>query len=212
VSDRRSHRRHIEDIAQLHSAAPDVALAATLATVGVVRRNADQGSNLAAVEPAQFGQPGGDRSDRHRTDAGHRVKPLGQGGDQRAPGRAYATATFIGSLRVAAAGRAICVAEGATTRPSIASLALAITSAAGCIIASAHMRGCRPRSRTYSMNTHLVRDDLDVDVLVVGAGPAGVALALRLRRLVARFIQIEGYRCLSLMRASGVVNCQFALA
>jgi hypothetical protein len=31
-------------------------------------------------------------------------------------------------------------------------------------------------------------------------------------RLVARFNQIEGYRCLSLMRAVGVVNCQFALA
>src|SRR5207245_6208082 len=30
--------------------------------------------------------------------------------------------------------------------------------------------------------------------------------------LVARFIQIEGYRCLSLMRASGVVKCQLALA
>ena len=33
------------------------------------------------------------------------------------------------------------------------------------------------------MNTRLTRADLDVDVLVVGAGPAGVALALRLRRL-----------------------------
>lgn len=30
--------------------------------------------------------------------------------------------------------------------------------------------------------------------------------------LVARFIQIEGYRCLSLMRAAGVVKCQLALA
>src|SRR6476659_3074442 len=30
--------------------------------------------------------------------------------------------------------------------------------------------------------------------------------------LVARFIQIEGYRCLSLMRAVGVVKCQVALA
>src|SRR5271165_3475364 len=30
--------------------------------------------------------------------------------------------------------------------------------------------------------------------------------------LVARFIQIDGYRCLSLMRASGVVKCQLALA
>ena len=29
--------------------------------------------------------------------------------------------------------------------------------------------------------------------------------------LVARFSQIEGYRCLSLTRASGVVKCQFAL-
>src|SRR5947209_15295812 len=29
--------------------------------------------------------------------------------------------------------------------------------------------------------------------------------------LVARFSQIEGYRCLSLMRALGVVKCQFAL-
>ena len=32
------------------------------------------------------------------------------------------------------------------------------------------------------------------------------------KKLVARFNQIEGYRCLSLMRAVGVVNCQFALA
>ena len=30
--------------------------------------------------------------------------------------------------------------------------------------------------------------------------------------LVARFIQIEGYRCLSLMRALAVVKCQSALA
>src|ERR1035437_9916254 len=29
--------------------------------------------------------------------------------------------------------------------------------------------------------------------------------------LVARFSQIEGYRCLSLIRALGVVNCQLAL-
>src|SRR6266481_4835277 len=29
--------------------------------------------------------------------------------------------------------------------------------------------------------------------------------------LVARFSQIEGYRCLSLMRAFGVVKCQLAL-
>src|SRR5262245_35775916 len=29
--------------------------------------------------------------------------------------------------------------------------------------------------------------------------------------LVARFSQIEGYRCLSLMRALGLVKCQFAL-
>jgi hypothetical protein len=29
--------------------------------------------------------------------------------------------------------------------------------------------------------------------------------------LVGRFSQIEGYRCLSLMRALGVVNCQLAL-
>jgi hypothetical protein len=32
------------------------------------------------------------------------------------------------------------------------------------------------------------------------------------RRLVARFSQIDGYRCLSLIRASGVVNGQSALA
>jgi len=31
-------------------------------------------------------------------------------------------------------------------------------------------------------------------------------------RLVGRFIQIAGYRCLSLMRALGVVKCQFAVA
>jgi thiaminase/transcriptional activator TenA len=30
--------------------------------------------------------------------------------------------------------------------------------------------------------------------------------------LVARFSQIDGYRCLSFMRASGVVKCQLALA
>jgi hypothetical protein len=30
--------------------------------------------------------------------------------------------------------------------------------------------------------------------------------------LVARFSQIDGYKCLSFMRASGVVKCQLALA
>ena len=33
-----------------------------------------------------------------------------------------------------------------------------------------------------------------------------------LAALVAQFSQIDGYRCLSLMRASGVVKCQLALA
>src|SRR5262245_57997808 len=38
------------------------------------------------------------------------------------------------------------------------------------------------------------------------------ALALSgMLALVARFSQTEGYRCLSLMRALGVVKCQFAL-
>jgi hypothetical protein len=32
------------------------------------------------------------------------------------------------------------------------------------------------------------------------------------KRLVARFSQIEGYRCLSLTRAFGVAKCQFAVA
>jgi hypothetical protein len=32
------------------------------------------------------------------------------------------------------------------------------------------------------------------------------------KQLVARFSQIEGYRCLSLTRAFGVVKCQLALA
>jgi hypothetical protein len=41
----------------------------------------------------------------------------------------------------------------------------------------------------------------------------GNALALLWPKvvLVARFIQHDGYRCLSLTRASGVVKCQFAL-
>src|SRR5947207_14799564 len=34
----------------------------------------------------------------------------------------------------------------------------------------------------------------------------------RVRELVARFNQIEGYRCLSLIRALAVVKCQSALA
>jgi hypothetical protein len=33
----------------------------------------------------------------------------------------------------------------------------------------------------------------------------------RIKSLVARFSQIEGYRCLSLIRAFGVENCQLAL-
>src|SRR6187431_1170271 len=38
-----------------------------------------------------------------------------------------------------------------------------------------------------------------------------IALAVRTQiALVARFIYIAGYRCLSLMRASGVVKCQLA--
>src|SRR5271166_3404062 len=37
-------------------------------------------------------------------------------------------------------------------------------------------------------------------------------LLLCILGLVARFSQIDGYRCLSLMRASGVVKCQLALA
>ena len=32
------------------------------------------------------------------------------------------------------------------------------------------------------------------------------------KRLVARFNQIEGYRCFNLTRAVGVVKCQLALA
>src|SRR3977135_2078339 len=35
---------------------------------------------------------------------------------------------------------------------------------------------------------------------------------IHFRDLLARFNQIEGYRCLSLIRASGVVKCQLALA
>jgi hypothetical protein len=42
---------------------------------------------------------------------------------------------------------------------------------------------------------------------------AGGSAALRIAsELVARFSQIEGYRCLSLTRAFGVVKCQFAVA
>jgi len=41
---------------------------------------------------------------------------------------------------------------------------------------------------------------------------AWLELTLVRTTLVARFSQIDGYRCLSLMRASGVVKCQLALA
>ena len=37
-------------------------------------------------------------------------------------------------------------------------------------------------------------------------------LAIEESNLVARFSQIDGYRCLSFMRASGVMKCQLALA
>ena len=45
-----------------------------------------------------------------------------------------------------------------------------------------------------------------------GSGSASYHPRLLLGLLVARFSQIEGYRCLSLMRAFGVVKCQLALA
>ncbi len=45
-----------------------------------------------------------------------------------------------------------------------------------------------------------------------GVLPTGAMLEVEYERLVARFSQIDGYRCLSLMRASGVVKCQLALA
>ncbi len=45
-----------------------------------------------------------------------------------------------------------------------------------------------------------------------GTPPAHLPRWLLMRILVARFSQIDGYRCLSLMRASGVVKCQLALA
>jgi flavin-dependent dehydrogenase len=45
------------------------------------------------------------------------------------------------------------------------------------------MRGCRRRRLRCSRRADLKRPDLDADVLIAGAGPAGVALALRLQRL-----------------------------
>jgi hypothetical protein len=43
-------------------------------------------------------------------------------------------------------------------------------------------------------------------------GPMTDAVRVKaLKALVGRFSQIEGYRCLSLMRALGVVKCQLAL-
>src|ERR1019366_5987244 len=55
-----------------------------------------------------------------------------------------------------------------------------------------------------------------------GSGVGGISMQLDVQALsvvtvfvtallVARFSQIEGYRCLSLIRALGVVNCQLAL-
>ena len=49
---------------------------------------------------------------------------------------------------------------------------------------------------------------MDAPIASVGARSSKI----RPRSLVARFSQIDGYRCLSLMRAFGVVKCQLALA
>jgi branched-chain amino acid transport system permease protein len=46
-------------------------------------------------------------------------------------------------------------------------------------------------------------------VIWLGGGPPVFAVCAA---LVARFNQIDGYRCLSLMRALAVVKCQSALA
>ena len=53
-----------------------------------------------------------------------------------------------------------------------------------------------------------------VDGVFYGQRPVQVDQSYldQLHQLVARFSQIDGYRCLSLMRASGVVKCQLALA
>jgi hypothetical protein len=60
------------------------------------------------------------------------------------------------------------------------------------------------------VNTPKLKDQRNATVLYVFA-LGDQRLWLR-SRLVARFSQIEGYRWLSLIRASGVVKCQLALA
>src|SRR6476660_1865086 len=65
---------------------------------------------------------------------------------------------------------------------------------------------------TPSSNSSLDHHRSDVRIAENGfATSSGVSESAKVV-LVARFIQIEGYRCLSLMRAVGVVKCQLALA
>jgi DNA replication protein DnaC len=69
-----------------------------------------------------------------------------------------------------------------------------------------------PKSSALPAAGGVARDAAAVDAAADDGEIIGRShLHSSLGSLVGRFIQIEGYRCLSLMRAVGVVNCQLAL-
>jgi hypothetical protein len=68
----------------------------------------------------------------------------------------------------------------------------------------------RPVKPNLSGETDLFRSRLD-QIINMRHELVRLAQTIDWDGLVARFSQIAGYRCLSLIRVSGVVKCQFAL-
>ena len=75
--------------------------------------------------------------------------------------------------------------------------------------------GCEKNGRraTWAVTTRSGRHQVPVAVLPTAKSLSAFSLKPQSDRLlVARFSQIEGYKCLSLTRALDVVKCQLALA
>ena len=63
---------HIDDVTDWHAAAVDAAMSFELATVEVVRRKSDQGSDLLAAHLPEFWQESDQSEGQRRTHAAHR--------------------------------------------------------------------------------------------------------------------------------------------
>src|SRR5262249_43722843 len=63
---------HVEDVTDRHSAAVDAAMSFELATVEVVRRNSDKGSDLLAAHLTELWQESDQGEGQRRTHAAHR--------------------------------------------------------------------------------------------------------------------------------------------